>query len=363
MSSQYVLAFLLALAISLVVTPLIRAMALRVNKLDVPNWRKVHTRPIPRLGGIAITLAFLIPAMLNVPLSRPFWGLLAGVAILFTVGLVDDLKGLSARYKLLGQIIAAIVVLAGGIGIVDITNPFGGQINLDNWRIPVEFFGQSFNILPLANLISILWIVGMINTINFLDGLDGLAGGVVSIAGAVIFILALGPVGGSVTVALLAIILVGACLGFLPYNFYPSRIFMGDSGAYVIGMLLALLSIYADSKIAVGSLVLGFAIIDAIVVALRRLALGRSPFSPDRNHLHHQLLDSGLFSHRQVVVIIYAATLLVAVVLLLAGGVAASAALLLTLALIISVIRIMGPERGFKDIETSIKPTKDDSKI
>lgn len=344
MSHQLASAFIISFLASLTLTPLVRKLALRFNWVDHPHeQRKVHTVAQPRLGGIAIVSAFLISLFIFVDINRPLWGLLGGIFILLVLGVVDDIKGLRARHKLGWQLVAAVAVLAGGIGIVYITNPLGGLIHLDGWRIPIEIGSLRFNILPIANFVSIVWILGMINAVNLLDGLDGLAGGVSAIAVLVLFLLAISPASAEATVALMSIALLGSLIGFLPYNFFPSSIFMGDSGAYCIGLLLALLSIYGDSQIAVGSLVLGFAIIDMIWATLRRLAHRQSPFTPDRGHFHHRLIDSGLFSHRRAVIFIYILTTIVAVTILLAGGLAAFVLLILLLVLVMSFLRLAGP--------------------
>lgn len=337
---NYIAALVLAGGISFILTPVVRSFAIRYGAVDKPDARKVHRLPIPRVGGIAITAAFVIVFLLNFDLNRQFYGLLGALLILFVVGLIDDIRGLNAWQKLIAQVIAACVALAGGLGIVYFASPFGGIIALDGWRVPIELGALSFNILPIANLISIIWIVGMINTINFLDGLDGLATGVASIGALVLFVTALSPQIGNPAVALLAIILLGSLLGFLPHNFFPSTIFMGDSGAYVIGLLLALLSIYANSKIAVGGLVFGIAILDATWTVLRRIAKKQSPFMADREHLHHRLLDSGLLSHRQVVLVLYLLTLLVALAVLYGSVLAAAIFILVSVLATILVLRI-----------------------
>lgn len=340
MNSQYLGGFALAFVLSLLFTPIVRWLSLRFGAVDKPDSRKIHKLPVPRLGGVAVYLAFVITFLLYFDLNRQFVGLLAGVSTLFIVGIIDDLKGLSAWVKLSWQIVAAVIILAGGIGIIFLSNPLGGLISLDGWRIPIELGPLSFNILPIANLVSVIWIVGLINTLNFLDGLDGLASGVAIIVGLVLFVMAFTPAVNDASVGLLAIILVGALLGFLPFNFFPSSIFLGDSGAYTIGALLATFSIYAGSKIAVGAIVLGVAILDAIWTVSRRLLRGKSPFTADRGHLHHRLLDSGMLSHRQVVVLLYIITIAIAATLLF--GNVASALLLGSLMLVatVSVMRI-----------------------
>lgn len=338
-----VTAFVMSFVLAAAFTPMARLLAFKIGAIDQPNYRKTHRLPTPRIGGLAIAAAFTITMLAHTSLNRPLWGLLGGILLMLAAGLVDDIKGMKAPAKLFWQVVAAGVVLIGGIGIVYLTNPLGGLLTLDGWRIPMEIWGYHFNVIPIANTVSILWIVGMVNAVNFLDGLDGLAGGICSIAATVLFVLALIPATANPVVALLAITLLGALLGFLPYNFYPSRIFMGDSGAYTVGLILAVLSIYSGSKIAVGALVLGFAVIDMMWVVLRRLARHQSPFKADRGHLHHRLLDSGLLSHRLTVVVIYIMTILVAVTIFVAGGTAAFVLLMLLLIGVVSLMRLFSP--------------------
>lgn len=302
---NYLAAFSLAAVLSAGLTPLARRLAERIGAIDQPNEaRKIHLKPIARLGGVAIFGAFVITSLVFIPISRQFVALLLGLTLLFAVGVVDDIRGVSPWVKLFWQIVAACVVLAGGIGVTSITSPLGGVIALDWGRFPVDFWYVHFNITPIGNLLSIIWMVGLVNAINFLDGLDGLACGVSAIAALIMFVLAVGLKVGQVEVALLAIILVGTAIGFLPFNFYPARIFMGDSGAYVFGLILALLAIYSGGKLATATLVLGFTIFDALFTAARRLLRRSSPFRADRQHLHHLLLEIG-WSQRQAVLLLY----------------------------------------------------------
>lgn len=301
----YVIAFLLSFAAALVLTPIVRQLALRYNIVAQPAGEKAHAidnRVIPYLGGLAIFASFVAVTLSFMPMSRQLAALLLGGAILTVVGAIDDVRHVSARARLAWQFIAACVVLAGGIGIVTITNPLGGQIDLSWGRFAVELLGFEFHITPIANALSILWIMGMANVINFLDGLDGLASGVSGIAALILFLLALDV--NQPLVALLAIILAGSAFGFLPFNFYPARIFMGDSGAYFLGVTLALLAIYSGGKLATIGLVLGFTIIDALWAAVRRMRRGVHPFTSDREHLHHLLLQAGM-SQRKAVLLLY----------------------------------------------------------
>lgn len=316
----YLLGFGLAFAISAGLTPFVRRYALAHGIVDKPSEeRKIHRHEIAYLGGVAIFAGFLITVMLLVPISRQLIGLLLGCLILVTVGVIDDIHDLSPGVKFGGQVLAALVALAGGIGITQVTNPFGGVIDLNWGRMNFEVWGAHFHITPLANLLSVLWMVGLANTVNFLDGLDGLACGISGIAALVMFGLAVAPHVGQPAVALLAIILAGAAFGFLPYNFFPARIFMGDSGAYFLGLTLAMLSIYSGAKLATAALVLGFPIIDAMWAATRRLARRTSPFRADRQHFHHLLLDAGM-TQRQAVLTLYAVAVIFGMVALNVGS-------------------------------------------
>lgn len=296
----YLVPFIVAFITSLLLTPKIRRYALAHNIVAMPGERKIHKQPVAYLGGVAIFLGFLIPAVAFLPISRRFVSLVVGVSLLVIVGVVDDLKPINPWYKLGWQIMAACVVLAGGIGIQAITNPFGGIINLDAGRFAVG----PYHVTPIGNFLTVLWIVGLVNVVNFMDGLDGLAAGVSAISAFVLFCLAAGAHVNQPEVAILAIITVGAALGFLPYNFFPAKIFMGDGGAYFLGVVLALLAVYSGGKLATAGLVLGFAIFDGIWAVVRRLLAKRSPFSADRHHIHHLLLDAGL-SQRAAVIVLY----------------------------------------------------------
>lgn len=318
----YLLGFGLAAGIAAATTPWVRKYALEHGIMDVPDagGRKVHKAPVAYLGGVAIFAGFVLPVLAMLPMTRHLAALLLGCLILVAVGVVDDVRGLSPVVKLGWQFVAAGVALAGGIGIGgQIHSPFGGMINLTWGRTNFVFMGVDFHITPVANALSLLWMVGLANTVNFLDGLDGLAGGVSGIAAVVMFALAAGANVNQPQVALIAIILAGAAFGWLPYNWYPAKIFMGDSGAYFLGLVLAMLAIYSGAKLATAALVLGFPIVDALWAATRRLARGQSPFKADRQHFHHLLLDAGL-NQRQAVLVLYAVSVVFGVVALEAGS-------------------------------------------
>lgn len=317
---MYLLAFGLAFAMAAGFTPLVRRWALAHGIVDKPNEsRKIHRHAIAYLGGVAIFAAFAITAILFVDMSRQLFALLLGCSVLVLIGVIDDARGLSPTVKLGWQFVAAGIALAGGIGITTITNPFGGVIDLTWGRTAFQIGSWQFHIMPIANTLSVLWMVGLANTINFLDGLDGLASGVSGIAAVIMFALAVGPHVHQPAVALLAIIVAGAAFGFLPYNFYPARIFMGDSGAYFLGLVLAMLAIYSGAKLATAALVLGVPIVDSVWAAVRRLAHGTSPFRADRQHFHHLLLDAGM-TQRQAVVTLYAIVAIFGSVALMIGS-------------------------------------------
>ncbi|MEX0919641.1 MAG: MraY family glycosyltransferase [Candidatus Saccharimonadales bacterium] len=339
-SLDHLIVFSVAFAVSFLAIPLVKKLAIRIEAMDVPDSRKIHSKPLPRIGGLAIFLGFIIPFLIYFDLDRRLWGFLIALLIVFLVGFVEDVRGLGVWQKLSWQAIAAVAVLAGGIGIVAVTNPVaGGFIFLDSWRIPVEVLGLGFNIIPLANLVSVIWIVGIINTVNFLDGMDGLASGISIIAALVLFAISLTPAVDNSNLALLTMMLSGSLLGFLLYNWHPSSIFMGDSGAFTIGLILAVITIYSGSKIAVGVLVLGVAIFDAVWAVTRRLYNRQSPFAPDRGHIHHQLLDSGL-SQTQVVMHLYIVAGIIGATAVFYGGITAFTVLLIMIVLTVSIARI-----------------------
>ncbi len=313
-----VVGFVVAALLSLSITPVIREFVGRRGIVDHPDERRVHPRPLPRGGGVAVVVAFALvggaivlfgrslPGLTAVrpPGDRELIGLFVGGLAAAAIGAVDDLRDLRARWQLLGQIVVAVIALAFGILVTQINNPFPGP---DEIAFP----------WPIAIVFTVLWIVGMINSINFIDGLDGLSSGIGLIAAVTLGILSLTTTVDQPLVAVLCFILAGALLGFLRWNFHPAVIFQGTSGVMFLGYTLAVLSILGTAKVAVALLVLGIPIIDSFWVIVRRVSNGRSPFSPDRGHIHHRLLDLGL-SHRGTVLLIYAICAALGVVSLVA---------------------------------------------
>jgi UDP-GlcNAc:undecaprenyl-phosphate GlcNAc-1-phosphate transferase len=315
-----IVTFVLAALLALGLTPLVRRVVLRYEIVDRPEARRVNTIPVPRGGGLAVCAAFLFVASAFLILNQgavyvpvPFSlapsevaALLLGGALAATLGAIDDLLDLRARLQLLGQIALALFAVVLGITIDFIANPLGGP--------PFRFSG------PVAAGLTMFWIVGMINSINWIDGLDGLSSGVAFIAAVTLGIISLTTQVGQPLVAVLCFALAGALLGFLRWNFHPASIFAGTSGVQFVGFTLAVLAILGTAKVAVALLVLGVPIIDTFWIIVRRISERRSPFSPDRTHIHHRLLDLGL-SHRQTVLVIYGICLALAVLSLLLSGV------------------------------------------
>lgn len=277
--------------ISLLLTPVVKKIAFRIGATDSPSQRKVHNKAMARLGGIAIYVAFLIGLLILQPESPYLPYILAAGAIIIITGVLDDITELSAKYKLLGQVAAAVIVIAGGVQIDFINLPFGSSLQLGWLSIPI----------------TLLWIVGITNAINLIDGLDGLAAGVSSIVLATISVLAI--IQGDIFIVAMGIALLGGTLGFLVHNFNPAKIFMGDTGALFLGFMIAVISLLGFKNVTIFSLVvpviiLAVPISDTFFAIIRRIVHRQPLSSPDKSHLHHCLLNLG-YSHRQTVLIIY----------------------------------------------------------
>jgi UDP-GlcNAc:undecaprenyl-phosphate GlcNAc-1-phosphate transferase len=286
--------FLVALAVVLVLTPAVGRVARVLGVVDEPlEGRRVHLAAVPRLGGLALFLGLFIPALAFLELNGAYRGILLGAAVATTVGMVDDFRGLPWWGKLGGQIAAAAVPIHFGVDIDRFTFPFLGIQTLPNW---------------LAILLAFVWIVAIMNMVNFLDGLDGLAAGVCGISGVTFAIIALSL--GKPEAAVLSAIVAGICFGFLRHNFYPARIFMGDSGALLLGFVLATVSIQGLLKTAATVALffplfaLAVPILDTSFVVARRLKHGEKLYEPDQAHLHHRFLRRG-FTQRRAVLYLY----------------------------------------------------------
>lgn len=291
------------MGLALALTPLVKKFAVRIGAMDTPNARKVHTRIMPRLGGLGIFLAFIITVAALLPFVSAWFttrdmsfvsAFLIGGSIIVLIGALDDRFELSAKVKLLGQIVAASVVV------------FGFNIRVDFVNIPFQDAYSSLETwvsIPLT----ILWIVGVTNAINLIDGLDGLAAGVSGIAIGTIAVMSF--LMGNTMIALMCLVLLGSIIGFLFFNFHPAKIFMGDTGSLFLGFSLAMLSMLGFKQIAVVSfitplIIIGVPLSDTLFAIIRRAVQRKPIFSPDKGHLHHCLRELG-FSHRQTVLIIY----------------------------------------------------------
>ena len=290
----YVWAFVIALIVTYVCTPLVRTLAVKIGAIDAPDARKVHQVSIPRLGGLAIYIGYMVSLLYSVKDISSVKGLLIGSVILVAVGIWDDVKQIGPKTKLLGQIVAALM-----LPIFDNAIHF---ISIGDHMLYLEYLS-----IPLT----VFWIVGFTNIVNLIDGLDGLAAGISLIACIAICIVTLQM--GQVDLACITLALAGAACGFLRYNFNPAKIFMGDTGSMLLGYTMAAISVMGSVKTAatvglvVPVIVLGLPILDTLFAIVRRRINGRPVFQPDKGHLHHRLLAMGL-TQKQAVLLMYAIT-------------------------------------------------------
>ena len=324
---------------AILLTPLVKRLAFRLGAVDAPNYRKVHARIMPRLGGLAIYCAFIIGffflKFMTGFKSEYAYAILIAATIIVITGIIDDMREISAKAKLLGQVIAAcIVVFGGGIQMNFINLPFDGILNFGWLGIPL----------------TIIWIVGVTNAVNLIDGLDGLAAGVSTIALATLAVMAM-IMGNGIVIAM-ASILAAATIGFLVFNFHPAKIFMGDTGALFLGFMISVLALLGFKNVAFISfiipiIILGVPISDTFFAIVRRLRQKKKWSDPDKSHLHHRLLDLG-FSHRQTVLLIYAIAAVfgvVAIVFSMAkvwGAFLLIAVLLVAIELLVEIIGLAG---------------------
>lgn len=280
------------MGVTLLITPMFIKISMKINATDKPNHRKVHTSPIPTLGGLAIFTGFIVGLMIIQPASSYHVAIVSGAALIIILGFFDDIYDLSPKVKFMAQVIAAcLVVFWGGLQVEFINLPFGGQVE----------FGL------LSSLITIFWIVGVTNAMNLIDGLDGLAAGVSSIALVTIGGMAL--IMGDVYVSTMALILFFSTVGFLPYNFFPAKIFMGDTGALFLGYMISVLALLGFKNVTIISFlipifILAVPISDTLIAMVRRYINKQPISSPDSSHLHHRLVKFGL-THKQTVLFIY----------------------------------------------------------
>jgi len=341
--TEYIISFVLAFVVAFSATPIAKKLAFKVGAIDVPrDDRRMHNKPIARLGGLAIISGFLVSvlfAVVSIPSvftpNRDLLGLLAGILIITIMGILDDIKQLRARIKLAFQLLAAIaVVVISGTRIERITNPFSAS-------------GFSELSVYISYPLTILWIVGITNAINLIDGLDGLAAGVSSISSLSLFFISIlrtdVDVYTAIYTAILTASLAGSTLGFLPYNFNPAKIFMAETGSAFLGFTLGVVSIqgtlksYATISIAIPLLVLGLPLFDTTFAILRRLVNGKPIMQADRGHLHHRLIDMGL-SQKQSVVVMYTASAVLGLCAIVLADMGAVSAIILLVAVSVFVV-------------------------
>jgi len=319
---NYLYPLILATALSFALTFLVRKICLVYGLVSKPRSRDIHRKPVPRLGGVAIFSAFFLISIIyflvvdhNLIFSSSRWlgidkhlmAIWIGAVIITISMLVDDLYNLKPWQKISFQLMAALVVIASGIGIETLTNPFGDKLNLNSIYLPIfKYHNVVYHFSLWSDLITVVWLLGMMNIINFVDGVDGLAGGVSVIAAFTVYLLSISDKVNQPQTALLAIILAGSALGFLLWNFPPAKIFMGDSGSMFLGFILGILTLISGGKLATVFLVLGFPIVDGLIVVVGRIIRRENPFTtPDKTHLHHRFLKAG-YTPRQAILSIYA---------------------------------------------------------
>jgi UDP-GlcNAc:undecaprenyl-phosphate/decaprenyl-phosphate GlcNAc-1-phosphate transferase len=332
----YVTMFICFIA-SILLTPVVKKLAFKIGATDKPNYRKVHQKIMPRLGGLAVFISFILGVLIIQPESQYHIGIIIGSFIIILTGVFDDMYEISAKVKLLGQLLAAFsAVFIGGVDVDFINVPFFGQLDFGMLSLPL----------------TILWIVGITNAINLIDGLDGLASGVSSIA--LITIAGMAYIMGNTYVVVIASIMLAATLGFLKHNFHPAKIFLGDTGALFLGYMIAVLSLLGFKGVTMISLIipiiiLGVPISDTLFAIARRI-LHKQPLSaPDKSHLHHCLLGLG-FTHRQTVLLIYAMAAFFGLAALIFsqatvwGAIVVVAVLLITIELLAETVGLMGKD-------------------
>jgi len=316
------IAFLIALLATFLLTYPVKSLAIKLKVLDFPNSRKIHRKVTPRFGGLAIFLGALLGALYLQPRHEHLPEILLGAIVIVITGALDDRFGIRPVVKLTGQLIAASFLISSGLIIEKITLPIIGMIDLDF----------------ISVLITVLWVVGITNAINLIDGLDGLATGVTTIALISLFIMAL--LDGQIVPAFLSIVLIGANLGFLYHNFYPAKIYMGDTGSNLLGFMIAAISMLGLFKnvallsFIVPIIILAVPIFDTILAIFRRAYHKTGIMKPDSKHIHYQLIKAG-YSHRMAVLIIYVFSALFAFLAVLLSKATITLSLLITLIVLI----------------------------
>lgn len=330
--NKFIFPFIIALVLSAFFTILVKKIATKWQIVDDPAKRperKIHQRPVALLGGMAIFLSFNLVVLFfsqqllgGYLLPKYLWGIFFSGLILMIGGLIDDKYDLPAKYQFVFPILSALVIIASGIGIEYVSNPAGGIFYLQQIKFTLfSYRGLPYQITLLADIFTFIWLLGMAYTTKILDGLDGLVSGITTIGSLIVFCLCLAQNVSQPETAILAIILAGACLGFLIFNFYPAKIYLGEGGSLLAGFMLGVLAIISGGKIATALLIMGIPIIDLAWVIFRRFVKEKkSPFkTADRKHLHFQLLEIG-FSQRGAVLFLYLLTTIFGVSSLFLSG-------------------------------------------
>lgn len=339
MPISIILVFIIAISVSMGLTAGVIPLAYKFKLLDDPKVRyhpaHTHKNIIPRAGGISILIGILFPMTILMPLPKAILGIFIGAIILIIVGIWDDKKDRSPYIRLVTNCLAAGVAIGFGVGIPYVTNPFGGIIHLDLWRISFDFLGKH-SILILADLLALIWIVWTTNIVGWSGGVDGQLPGITSIAAGVIGLLSLRYATADpnqVYVTYLSFATAGAFLGFLPWNFYPQKIMPGYGGKTLAGFMLAVLSILSFSKLGAALLVLAVPMVDAVFIFFRRISKGGSPTKASSGHLHHRLLSLG-WGRRRIAVFYWLVTAITGVIALTTNSKQKVFAMLLILVLV-----------------------------
>lgn len=323
---EYVLAFGISASIVYLLTPPTIYLARRFGLVTDSKFRKhpahTHVGLIPRGGGLPLFLGFIITSLLFVTLNKLYIGIVIASTLIIIVGLLDDYYDISPYLRFGLNLLISGIVIGFGLGIPFISNPFGGVIRLDTWRITFQLFGNTHSILPLADLLALVWLTWITNMINWSKGVDGQMPGFVSVAAIFLGLLSQRFVAHDVSttnVLFFALIISGVFAGFLPFNFFPQKIMPGYGGGALAGFWLGVLSILSFGKIGTFILILAVPMIDALYTLVRRIKKGVSPFKADRGHLHHRLMELG-WGKRRIAVFYWVITAILGTASLLLNG-------------------------------------------
>jgi UDP-GlcNAc:undecaprenyl-phosphate GlcNAc-1-phosphate transferase len=348
------LALIVALVVSFLASPIVKTFAYKVGAVDVPkDNRRMHHVPIPRLGGLAIFLGFIVSILLFAEMTDQFRSILLGSVIIVVLGVVDDITPLPAKFKFLIQIVAALIPVLNGVLIHVLSNP--------NLLSENPYWDMGALSIP----VTVLWIVAITNAVNLIDGLDGLAIGVSAISATTVLVISL--LVSELEVAVVMAALVGACVGFMPYNLNPAKMFMGDTGATFLGYILACMSVeglfksWAIISFAVPFLILGLPIFDTTFAFIRRIAHGQSPMQADRSHIHHRLIDMGL-NQKQAVATLYVISAILglsAVVLTTSGELRAMIFFVALCVVAVVAARVVFPKEVREELHEEMEELKD----